>query len=85
MQLIWLILALSLLGPSAWAFDCSNVTLPSSGVICSDPELMRIADARQEAMNEARARLPEAQYKQLIADQNAWIKGLCGGLWSAAG
>src|SRR5690242_5899518 len=70
-----LALGTSILGPaSAWAFDCSNVTLPSSAVICSDPELMRIADERQQAMNEARARLSPEQYRALIADQNAWIR-----------
>ena len=58
----------------ARAFDCTGVTLPSSIVICSDPELMRIADERQQAVNEARARLPEPQFKQLMADQNAWIR-----------
>jgi len=43
----------------AWAFDCMNISLPSSFVICSDPELMRLADARQEALNEARGRIDE--------------------------
>jgi uncharacterized protein len=74
MRLPSLTLGILLLARSAWAFDCSNVTLPSSAVICSDLELMRVADERQAAINEARARLPEAQFKQLIADQNAWIR-----------
>jgi hypothetical protein len=30
------------------AFDCTTVTLPSSIVICGDPELMQLADERQE-------------------------------------
>jgi uncharacterized protein len=42
---------------TAAAFDCANATLPSSLVICSDPELTGLADERQEAINEARGRL----------------------------
>jgi hypothetical protein len=42
---------------AAEAFDCNGVTLPSSIVICSDPELMRLADERQEAINETRGRI----------------------------
>src|SRR5262249_41172606 len=57
MRLPSLTLGILLLARSAWAFDCSNVTLPSSAVICSDLELMRVADERQAAINEARARL----------------------------
>jgi S1-C subfamily serine protease/uncharacterized protein len=74
-----LTLSTLMLAPSAWGFDCSNVTLPSSAVICSDPELMRIADERQQAMNEARARLSPEQYRALIADQNAWIRSYSAG------
>src|SRR4051812_15471924 len=74
MRLISLVLSLSLLAPSAWAFDCSNVTLPSSAVICSDPELMRIADERQQAVNEARDRLSPQQLRELLDEQKAWIR-----------
>src|SRR5260221_9386274 len=59
---------------AASAFNCAGVKLPSSIVICGDPELMRIADERQEAMNEARVRLSEQQFNELMADQNAWIR-----------
>src|SRR5262249_43545901 len=74
MRLPGLILGILLLARSAWAFDCSNVTLPSSAVICSDPELMRIADERQRAMEQARARLSPQQYRALLDDQNGWIR-----------
>ena len=50
---------LSLLAPAASAFECAGVKLPSSLVVCSDPELMRLADERQEAINEARGRIGE--------------------------
>jgi uncharacterized protein len=35
----------------AGAFDCTGVSLPSSIVICSDPELMRLADECESASN----------------------------------
>ena len=63
MRLAALILTLALgsvLGNgTAKAFDCTGVTLPSSIIICSDPELMRLADERQDAINEARERIGE--------------------------
>jgi predicted aspartyl protease/uncharacterized protein YecT (DUF1311 family) len=67
--------ALSMLcgGSSAEAFECSGVTLPSSIVICSDPELMRLADERQQIYDAARARLTPEQRKQLLEDQRAWV------------
>jgi len=56
---MWLV-AVSLLAllysGTAAAFECAGVTLPSTLVICSDPELMRLGDERQEAINEARGR-----------------------------
>jgi uncharacterized protein YecT (DUF1311 family) len=58
---------------SGWAFDCSNITLPSTAVICRDPELMKLADERQQAFVEATARLNPQQQKQLLADETAWI------------
>ena len=54
MRLSAIMLACLLLSPSAWAFDCAGAKLPSSIVICSDPELIRLADERQQAFNEAR-------------------------------
>jgi uncharacterized protein YecT (DUF1311 family) len=74
MRAVPTLLLLLLMAQPAHAFDCTGVTLPSSMVICSDPELMRIADERQQAVNEARSRLPEPQFRQLMADQNAWIR-----------
>lgn len=55
-------------------FDCSNITLPSTAVICGDPELRRLAAERQEAFNEAMARLDPAQQKALLADQTGWVR-----------
>jgi uncharacterized protein len=47
---------------AAIAFNCSGITLPSSIVICSDPDLTRLADERQQIFNETRSRLtPEQQ------------------------
>lgn len=59
---------------TAFAFDCAEVKLPSSLVICSEPELMRLADERQEAFNQAMARLDDQQQKQLLVDQSGWVK-----------
>jgi uncharacterized protein len=59
---------------AAQAFDCTGVTKPSSIVICSDPDLMRIADERQEAVYGARARLSDEQFRALMADQAAWVR-----------
>jgi uncharacterized protein len=68
-------LALALLtSGEARAFDCTGVKLPSSLVICSDPELMRLADERQKAINEAMARLDPQQQKELMVDQNGWVR-----------
>lgn len=68
-------LAVLLLGSGdAHAFDCGGVGLPSSLVICSDPELMRLADERQEAIKEAMVRLDAPQRKELMADQNGWVR-----------
>lgn len=50
---------------TAAAFECTGVTLPSSLVICSDAELMRLADERQEVINEARGRIGEDQWPEL--------------------
>ena len=65
MRLVALALGFALLTPSAWAFDCTGVKLPSNIVICSDPELMRLADERQQIYNEARSRLTPEQQKAI--------------------
>ena len=59
---------------TAKAFDCNGVTLPSSIVICSDPELMRLTDERQEAINEARERIDEEAWAILWDNQQAWVR-----------
>ena len=59
---------------TAVAFDCANATLPSSLVICSDPELTGLADERQEAINEARGRIGEDRWPVLWEDQKAWVR-----------
>jgi uncharacterized protein len=66
---------LALLGGSdAGAFECTNITLPSSFVICSDPELMRLADQRQAALNDARGRIGEDAWPALWEDQKVWVR-----------
>jgi hypothetical protein len=66
---------LFLSGASAMAFDCAGVKLPSSMVICSDPELMRLADERQMVLNQVRWGLDPQVDRQLLADQTAWVHG----------
>jgi uncharacterized protein len=46
-----------LLSADAGAFECASVRLPSNLVICSDPDLMRIADERQQVYSEIWARV----------------------------
>lgn len=72
---MWILVLLLLIFTSnaAAAFDCSGVTLPSSIVICSNPELTRLADERQQIYNETQARLTPEQQKQLWQDQKAWV------------
>ncbi len=59
---------------TAMAFNCSGITLPSSIVICSDPDLTRLADERQQIYNEARSRLTPDQQNALWEDQKAWVR-----------
>ena len=78
MRLAALVLTLALgstLGNgAAKAFDCTGVTLPSSIVICGDPELMQLADERQEAINEAHERIGEEAWPALWENQKAWVR-----------
>ena len=80
MRLLAFIFGLVAFTASAAAFDCQGVTMPSSLVICSDPELMRLADERQQAINAVRwkqtgeNRLSPEDDKRLLADQNAWVR-----------
>jgi S1-C subfamily serine protease/uncharacterized protein len=75
MRIIATLLLMVTLGTgTAAGFECAGVALPSSIVICSDPELMRLADERQEAINEARGRIGEDRFPQLWEDQKAWVR-----------
>jgi uncharacterized protein len=59
---------------TAHAFECDKVALPSSLVICADPELRAIADERQQVYGEVWARLDSDQQRALRADQNRWVR-----------
>ena len=59
---------------AALAFNCSGIALPSSIVICSDPDLTRLADERQQIYDEARSRLAPEQRNALWEDQKAWVR-----------
>ena len=54
----------------AW---CSQVKLPSSIALCGDAELRALAIVRQHAFDAARARVGEARFPILQADQRAWV------------
>lgn len=53
---------------------CSQATLPSSIAVCSDGDLRNLAIRRQKAFDEARARLNPDQQKELLTNQNAWVR-----------
>ena len=74
MWIVALIIWLTISGGSAAAFECAGVKLPSTLVICSDPDLMRLADERQEAINEARGRIGEDAWPRLWEDQKDWVR-----------
>src|SRR6266404_2806238 len=63
-----------LVSGTAAAFECAGVTLPRLIVICSDPELIRLADERQKVIDEARARIGETRWPELWEDQKAWVR-----------
>lgn len=68
------LLCVVLTGSEAMAFNCSGITLPSSIVVCSDPDLTRLADERQQIYNESRSRLTPEQQSALWEDQKAWVR-----------
>src|SRR5271170_2892227 len=72
--LLALMVGLMLGSGTAAAFECAGITLPSSIVICGDPELMRLADERQAAINEARMRIGEGRWPELWENQKAWVR-----------
>ena len=74
MRLAAFALAFTLVSNAASAFDCTDATLPRTVVICSDPELTKLADERQQAFNEARGRIGEDRFPELMADQHAWVE-----------
>jgi S1-C subfamily serine protease len=74
MWLIALVLSMVLASGTATAFDCAGVKFPPTLVICSDPELMQLADERQAAINEARARIGEQAWPALWEDQRKWVR-----------
>lgn len=53
---------------------CAKVANPRSLAICSDPELRRLAKARQKTYDAARARLDAAGKKALLDDQRKWVE-----------
>jgi predicted aspartyl protease len=66
--------ALLLVAGNALAFECTGVKLPSNIVICSDPELTKLADERQAAINEMRARIGEDNWPAFWENQKAWVR-----------
>ena len=74
MWLVGVFLWALLYSGTAAAFECAGVTLPSTLVICSAPELMRLADERQDAINEARGRIGEEAWPALWENQKAWVR-----------
>jgi S1-C subfamily serine protease/uncharacterized protein len=74
MWMIAFLLSLVLASGSAAAFDCAGVTFAPTVVLCSDPELKQLADERQGAINEARARIGEQAWPALWEDQKRWVR-----------
>ncbi|MFZ2007065.1 MAG: hypothetical protein WAV02_18425, partial [Stellaceae bacterium] len=56
---------------SGW---CDQVTKPSSIVICADRDLRQMALIRNKIFADAKNILPGDAFKQLLADQTAWVK-----------
>lgn len=71
MRFVVFLLSMMLASGIARAFDCVGVTFPPTVVLCSDPELLRLTDERQEAINEARARIGEQVVVGLVGRSEA--------------
>lgn len=56
------------------ALECDKVQLPSSLVVCSDPDLLTIADERAPVYREVWARLDADQREALKTDQSRWVR-----------
>jgi uncharacterized protein len=81
MRIIAFLLSLVIATRTAAAFDCAGVRFPPTVVICSDAELTRLADERQAAIYEARARIGEQAWPALWEDQKRWVRSyatVCG-------
>jgi hypothetical protein len=74
MRFVAFVLSMMLASGTAAAFDCVGVTFQPTVVLCSDPELMRLADERQEEINEARGRIGEQAWPALWEDQKRWVR-----------
>jgi S1-C subfamily serine protease/uncharacterized protein len=74
MRFVAFLLSMMLASGTAAAFDCVGVTFPPTVVLCSDPELLRLADERQAAIYEARARIGEQAWPALWEDQKRWVR-----------
>lgn len=73
--LTFFVLVVAMLTSSkAVAFNCSQITLPSNLVICSEPDLIKLADERQQIYNQTRSRLTPEQQNALWEDQKAWVR-----------
>src|SRR5262249_38719797 len=52
---------------------CTKVTAPSNVVICSDPELRRMAVVRNKIFEDARANFSDGDMKEMNAEQRNWV------------
>jgi hypothetical protein len=74
MRLLAFALALTFVANVASALECGGVRVPRMVVICSDPELIRLADERQTAVNEMRGRIGEERWPEFWVTQQAWVR-----------
>ncbi len=81
MWIVALIIWATLGSGTAAAFECVGVKLPSTIVIRSDLGLMRLADERQEAINEARERIGEEAWPRLWEKQKDWVRSYATAGW----
>jgi len=76
-KFVWgafLVLCLMAGSSPACAMDCAKAYLPVDFIICSDPTLLRVNKADEQAWRETRARLNDAEKQELLADQRRWLK-----------
>ena len=70
----FLVLCLMAGSSPACAMDCAKAYLPVDFIICSDPTLLRVNKADEQAWRETRARLNDAEKQELLADRRRWLK-----------